>query len=160
MTTKSEGQMIRLRPVAKKDLEFCRALRNENRYACFYQKEISKKEQKKWWGLYCSEPGELFVVEKRVGFRYARIGCVGYKIRDDFVDLYNVMLLHKWRGQGIVPLAIGMLKTVLPDECKWMPIGVYVLRSNYDEYKWYLRNGFLVVSESDTYYLMYMKDNQ
>lgn len=153
------GKRCSLNSISRKDIEFCRKLKNANRRVFFFMDIITKKQQAKWYCDYIGKPDEcMLVIVKRVLFYNIKIGCIGYRRKEDMIDLYNIMIRPMFSGKGYMADAIGLVVKLTRAEYPCMPVGLFVKRDNYSGYVWYLKNGFVKRGESDTYYLLYHKD--
>lgn len=141
------GSGVVLKTIRKRDIEYCRKMKNKFLHTFFYQKIISKQEQIEWYHRYMDEENNyIFVMTKFL----QKIGCIGYRIRDKTIDLYNLMANYNCEKQ--MKCAVDLVVRHIVEIYGEIPIGMYVLKSNYSMYVWCLRNGFNKSGESDTYY--------
>ena len=94
--------------------------------------------QEKWVREYWErEDDYMFIVQ----YLREAIGCMGYRLINGKIDIYNVILgKPESGGKGIMSQAIRLMCShILLSSTN--VIGLKVLRSN-PALKWYLRNGF------------------
>jgi RimJ/RimL family protein N-acetyltransferase len=142
---------ITIRSIDEKDIEYLRVWKNENKEFFFLKSEISKSDQLNWFNSMKSrQDDEMFIVEK---FDQP-IGCIGARLYEGFVDIYNVIMGDKnFKGQHIMmkvmQQTINHCKAIYPD----MAIKVRVLPNN-PAVNWYIKIGFTKVSNANDHLLM------
>jgi RimJ/RimL family protein N-acetyltransferase len=96
---------MRLRPVARADLDAIRHLRNTNREWFFHDREISAAEHVAWFESLPSRPVDFFVIEEdgRV------VGTISLTRRDRQVEVGNLVLDPSSRGRGLMRQAVTLL---------------------------------------------------
>lgn len=157
---------MRLRTVDKKDMEFCRNMKNKNTCHFFYKEKITPQMQLKWYNEYIMRKNDyIFVIEEKLPILplYIRTGCIGCRVIANYIDLYNMMVVGNWDKKMIMRNALTLLdnyiiKSCFPDK----PVSIRVEKNNYDEYKWFINNGFekkeeIIDGELNPYYLLVEK---
>lgn len=138
-----------LRSIEAADLSNLRIWKNENRKSFFYQEIITPEQQNIWFQNYCKRLHDyIFVIE---GNTQGPIGCMGFRLKDDKVDLYNIIRGVKKSGNIFVHNAMyTMLAYIINtyDE----PIKCDVLKDN-PAVEWYKKCGFAIWEEKE-YYVM------
>ena len=96
---------MRLRPLARADLETVRLLRNQNREAFFDSREILPDQQLAWFDHLHLQPIAFYVIEEdgRV------VGTVSVKEQPDGHEVGNLTLAPAYRGRGLMRSAVAQL---------------------------------------------------
>ena len=143
---------IRLRLAEHGDNELLRTWKNNNKRSFFYQQEISPNQQKEWFFAYQKRENDyIFMVEEFVDLKYEPIGCMGFRVKDEEIDLYNIIRGKKSRTGASMHRAMHimlnyiLLKYDLPLKCD-------VLKDN-PAVDWYKKCGFDILREIE-YYIM------
>lgn len=97
------NKQIKLRPIAKDDLEWARKLRNKNREHFFDNSLISKEQQEKW---YKTLAYPFFVVE----YRRKMVGTIAIRGSLGQFEIHNVLIDEKYRKKGLLRQAISILE--------------------------------------------------
>jgi len=132
------------------DAEFLRQWKNANREAFFYREVISVSSQSEWLHGYLDRDDDymFLVVEADVP-----IGCMGFRLIQDAVDIYNVILGRpELGGRGLMGDALKCM-TAYAWGCYKLPVTARVLTSN-PAARWYESNGFRIVGEYEGYHLL------
>jgi hypothetical protein len=147
-----EYPAIRLRTAGEQDLENLRKWKNANRKSFFYQNEISPGEQVRWFdGFRGRENDFMFVVEECTATSARSFGCVGFRILDDVIDIYNII-----RGEHAAN-AEARMSDAVRIMCSYArslsskQIACKVLVDN-SAVEWYLGIGFAICRKNETYY--------
>lgn len=137
-----------VRTISNEDAEILRLWKNEHRQFFFYNKEISFDEQKLWMDQMNRRTNDfMFIVENNS----VPIGCVGARVIEDFVDIYNVILGNKlYKGKHIMTEALWSVVSFCTLFFNSMPIRVRVLKSN-PAIKWYEKIGFILTKDNSDY---------
>ncbi len=151
----AEGGLV-LRSIEKKDIELLRKWRNENSQYFFYKGVIKRGEQAEWFKSYISNEKEnIFVVE----YEDLMIGCIGFRIINNTIDVYNVILGDKkFGGRGIMGRALKLMCSYIMDSCG-IEITLMVLPENTARL-WYIKNGFEVTGKEKDYIPMKLNINK
>jgi len=141
---------ITLIPVEFEHIEQLRIWKNENKKSFFYNKDITPDEQLIWFKKYRNrENDHIFIIDYRGIF----IGCIGFRVIDEIIDIYNVILGEKeYSGKNLVGKAINILCSYLLDKYDFK-ITCKVLLNN-PARNWYRKNGFSDDSKYGNYVLM------
>jgi hypothetical protein len=79
---------LELESIDQEHLEHLRRLKNAHRSRFFHQDEISPEQQLRWYAEYSTRPDDWMFVIRHGG---SEKGCIGYRIIDGSIDLYNFM---------------------------------------------------------------------
>jgi hypothetical protein len=79
---------LELESIDEGHLEHLRRLKNAHRYRFFHQDEISPEQQLRWYAAYRTRPDDWMFIIHHNG---SEKGCIGYRIIDGSIDLYNFM---------------------------------------------------------------------
>lgn len=133
------------------DLERLRLWKNAHRDAFFFKGVITPEGQREWYEGYLARPDD-FMFTIRLGGR--AIGCIGFRGLGERVDVYNVILGEKdASGKGLMRDALLTMLTEAGRRYPGLPLTLVVLKDN-PAVGWYLRSGFAVDSETDTYFTL------
>ena len=141
---------VKLRSITEDDIELLRVWKNAHRYSFFFQEIIEPEQQRWWFEQFCTrEHDYMFIVQ----YDDVDVGCMGFRLLNDRIDIYNVILGRKEHsGKGTMSIAVCLMNGFIVDKFT-EDITAKVLRSN-PALEWYLKNGFEVVETFDTYYLI------
>jgi len=79
-----------------------------------------------------------------------RIGCMGFRVQDELVDIYNVILGNKeYGGMGLMGRALAAMIRFIRTQYS-LPITAKVLKGN-SAIRWYLDNGFVIIVSHNRY---------
>ncbi len=140
-----------LRTVEMDDAESLRIWKNEHKEFFFQKKEITPDEQAKWISsLNDREHDHMFVVMDND----KRIGCIGARLYNNAVDIYNVILGDKqYKGQHVMKNALWAMSSL----CSLIYPGkqqiVRVLLNN-PAIMWYQKIGFKTVETIEDHVIM------
>ncbi len=147
----SLGNKITLWTISREDIELLRKWKNENKDYFFYSKEISSSEQLKWFDGYLERKEDyIFVIE----YNGIKIGCIGFRVIDTQIDIYNVILGDKRFGrQGLMSLALKLMCSYIINNYN-LNITLKVLAENKIARVWYRKNGFIEKVSKNNYVFM------
>ena len=138
----SENEVYGLRSIHAGDLETLRLWKNKNQSSFFHKTEISRKEQERWFDSFGKRRDDhMLMVEVSTEEGNVSVGCMGYRVKDDHVDIYNVMRGCATRLPGF---SMGRALRLLVDHAirtENLPVRCIVIKDN-PAIDWYLRNGF------------------
>lgn len=146
---------LRLREITSSDLENLRQWKNTHRKSFFYQEIITEEQQKQWFENFKTRDNDyMFVAENYTAGDYVPIGCMGFRILEDNVDVYNIM-----RGAASASDASFTMQDA------FTLMNAYVLSLGHDNItcmvlktnpalNWYYKNGFKIEEEKDNYMLL------
>ena len=101
---------ISLRLIEYKDIETLRVWRNENKEAFFYNELINKEEQIEWFKDYLKRDNRIYMVS----YQDINIGCMGYRLFEESIEIYNVILGDKrYKRQGLMSEALQVLLKII-----------------------------------------------
>ena len=138
---------IRVRLIEAKDLDNLRKWKNANKAGFFYKKNITIKQQEKWFADYLkrnkAEKDFMYIVE----YKGVDVGCIAYRIIYGVIDIYNVMLGNKeYEGKKIISAACKDLCKHLESTYD-LDIMAIVLSDNTKAINWYLKNNWRITEE-------------
>ena len=141
---------IALKPINLKDIELLRKWKNENRMYFFNKNIISSGEQVKWFEDFLKRENDyMFIIE----FDGLNVGCIGFRLIDDVIDIYNVIIGDKrFLSKDIMRSAFALMYNFIINKYK-NDITVKVLINN-PARKWYEKNNFFIVYEKEDYVFM------
>lgn len=144
---------MRLRSIAQKDLEDLRVWKNKNRIRFFYKQEISPEAQLDWYqGYVCREEDYIFMVEIKVSDRWEKVGCLGFRVVEGNIDLYNIIRGSNLAIRSSMRSAIILLLSYISGKYEY-PIKCDVLVDN-PAVEWYNKCGFSIKECRGDYYIM------
>jgi len=144
----SEDGTVKLETIGPGDLELIRNWKNENRQAFFYDKVISSQEQEKWYESYIDRNDDFIMLIK---LNFEKIGCIGFRLIDGAVDIYNVILGRKeYGGRGVMSRASQVLYSYIIDNYS-KEVTLKVLEKNMQAISWYKKNGFFEAGRTENY---------
>ena len=77
-----------LKEIDLDDIEYLREWKNKHRNSFFHKEVITSEQQSKWFDSYSIDPeNNMFVVM----LANKAVGCMGYRMKDDIIDVYNIM---------------------------------------------------------------------
>ncbi len=125
---------VRLRFIAKDDLEWARKLRNDNRNFFFDSNVVTQSAQEAWFhGL--SYP--FYVLE----YGGERAGTVAVKSVNNGHEIHNILIDKRYRNKGLLRQAMEQLEKLYGT-----PLYLDVLSQNLNAIRAYKRLGFLSFS--------------
>lgn len=96
---------MRLRLLARSDLETVRRLRNANREWFFDEREVSEAEQAAWFDSLSSRPVDFYVIEDARQI----VGTISLTRRDTEIEIGNLLLDPTARRRGLMRRAVSQL---------------------------------------------------
>jgi ribosomal protein S18 acetylase RimI-like enzyme len=146
--TSAETPGVELRAIGPSDLESLRLWKNAHRRGFFFQGLLTPEDQKRWFDGYRDRPDDYLFI---LSVRGEPIGCIGLRLLDGSLDVYNVILgVAAMGGQGWMRQALRLLGTFALARYPGIPIGLKVLRTN-PAVGWYQRNGFVETTALEEY---------
>lgn len=144
---------FRLKTIETSDLDDLRNWKNENRQFFFYKEIITEEQQQNWFEKHQKNDDDfMFVVQEESAGDFVNIGCMGYRLEDDHVDVYNIM-----RGRSVpasthsMAEAFQMMNNYIAESYD-MPISCVVLTDN-PARKWYEKLGFISKEQREDHVL-------
>lgn len=106
------SRVISLKPMEKKDLEFIRRLRNENRQYFFDSNYVSKQDQQRWYKNYLLKTDDQMFILENNGIP---VGCgaiyhIDRLIKTAEIGRFVIDKLH--RGKGYSRILISMIENI------------------------------------------------
>jgi RimJ/RimL family protein N-acetyltransferase len=136
--TASHFNNVSLDTISSSDLDNLRNWKNAHRKYFFLKSIITKKMQLQWFEEFKQRDDDYMFI---LNYEENKIGCIGYRLLDGLVDIYNVILGNKsFASKGLMSFAIKLLCSYILDNYK-SDITVRVLLDN-PARKWYEKNGF------------------
>jgi ribosomal protein S18 acetylase RimI-like enzyme len=148
-----ESFCLRLRSIDEGDLENLRVWKNRQRKRFFHTEYITRDGQIHWYADFRQRRSDfMFIVEATCGPSPSPFGCLGFRLQEDVVDVYNVIRSRTIRGQKCTmgEALIVMCSYALGFE---KPITCAVLKDN-PAVGWYERFTFEIVEERRDNFLM------
>jgi len=147
MIITNEQQIFSLQEIDFGDLENLRFWKNKHRNRFFHKEVITQEQQAKWFESYLNdEESKMFVV--RLGVE--AIGCMGYRIKDNIIDVYNIMRGVETKCDLFTMTdAFQLMLNFIKDKYQ-RKISCVVLNDN-PAFSWYLKNEFVVKDKYETY---------
>ncbi len=142
-----ETPYYQLRAINRTDIENLRLWKNFNKQYFFHEEDISVNQQIEWYeGFKFRDDDNMFVVEEIVKGSKRSVGCMGYRVKNAVVDVYNIM-----RGQSSKDNKFSMSQAFLlmiahASERERLPVTCTVLKNN-PALSWYAINGFKTISD-------------
>lgn len=141
----SPGLEVALRTITDCDLENLRLWKNAHRFAFFYQELITPPQQIQWFQGYLERVNDWMFIVQTEG---QAIGCMGFRILDQYADIYNVIRAHA-HSPGAMGRALRLLCSFIAADFT-RDIRARVLLTN-PARAWYQQNGFNEIVYYDTY---------
>ena len=150
--TSDRYDATRLNSIGPEHLENLRRWKNANRQSFFHQELISKEQQREWYDKFCSRDDDyMFVAQEKPFSDDTAIGCVGFRILDDSVDIYNIMRGEtSSNGRGRIGDAVVIMCSYIR-LVSTKRIGCKVLANN-PALEWYSSIGFTIRDKPGDYY--------
>ncbi|MEM5507014.1 hypothetical protein WNY81_19425 [Shewanella frigidimarina] len=150
MIIADEREIFYLQDVRVADLENLRLWKNKHRNSFFHKEIISPKQQADWFDSYQSDSENKMFVVMLDG---EAIGCMGYRIKEGIIDVYNIMRgvetnNEKFKMSDAFKLMLNFIKHKYKKK-----ITCVVLNEN-PAFNWYVKNEFVVKKEYETYSLL------
>ncbi len=143
----------RLRSVTQHDMEDLRIWKNRNRTSFFYKQEISPEAQLEWYKGYARrEEDHILMVEVKVGDTWEKIGCLGFRVVEGNMDLYNIIRGRRTAVRSSMREAMHILLAYISARYSY-PIKCDVLVDN-PAVEWYNKCGFSIKECRGDYYIM------
>ena len=137
-----------LQEISIDDIENLRLWKNKHKNSFFHKKDITREEQEYWFNsVYSNNNDDIMFVVVLDG---KKIGCMGYRFRDNNIDVYNIMrgvdsTSESFKMSHAFQLMLKYLRSKYNEV-----ISCVVLNQN-PAFNWYLKNGFVKVSDSGDY---------
>lgn len=144
-----------LQSITQNDLENLRIWKNTNVSSFFYKDIISPKQQALWFHNYLLREFDYMFMVKDTNKN--SIGCLGFRLIDNYIDLYNVIRGNRSTLHTSMENAMYiMLNYITKSFC--YPIQCDVLKNN-PAVSWYRKCGFTILKDLD-YYIMTIDPSQ
>jgi RimJ/RimL family protein N-acetyltransferase len=142
-----ENDKYHLRAINSEDIELMRKWKNKNKHYYFHSTKISVDQQLKWFYLFCHrEDDHMYVVEELCGKKPYSVGVMGWRNKDHYADIYNIM-----RGGGSLcdgysmGQALRLMISYIRSD-KNLNARCVVLKNN-PAVDWYKVNGMEIIGE-------------
>ena len=156
LTSSNDNRLI-IRSISPQDIELLRVWKNDHRDSFFFKQIITAEMQKKWFQSYSKRNDDFMMV---VLLDSEKIGCIGFRVIKDTIDLYNVILgQKKFARRGYMANALKLVCREAMRRYPKIPIIVSVLKSNL-ALQWYLRRGFVAASEYEKHLDLIFAESQ
>jgi hypothetical protein len=149
-TLQSPELVIELKTIDAADQTQLREWKNANRFAFFYQDLITPEQQAQWFQKYLQRANDYMFIVRRDA---RAIGCMGFRVIDGAVDIYNVIRGEATTGKrGEMGQAMRLMNSFILANFS-APIIAQVLRNN-PAIEWYAKNFFVQSVAHETYFEM------
>lgn len=153
-----ESQYYQLRAINRSDIECLRLWKNINKQFFFLSIDITAEQQQIWYEAFIERNNDcMFMVEEFVGGSYLRIGCMGFRVKNNVVDVYNIMRGQDSKENMFTMSQAFLLMITYASKKEKLPITCIVLKSN-PALSWYAKNGFEVDDDLGDSLLLRMND--
>lgn len=148
-----EGAHPRLRAIEERDLDDLRVWKNRERERFFFKGIIDPEQQARWYAGFRARPEDfMFMVEAPRPPTPRPFGCMGFRLVEGVVDVYNVIRGEDLRGEDT------KMSDSLALMCSYAltfgrDITLKVLRDN-PAASWYERFLFVRVEERPDHHFM------
>jgi len=140
---------LSIRSISHRDIELLRTWKNEHRNSFFFQKIITPEMQDNWFQSYAQKNDDFMMIILQSN---QIIGCIGFRLIKDKIDVYNVILGQKeFTKKGLMANALKLVCKEAMRRYPKMPIMASVIKTN-PALQWYLRRGFVISDEYDEHY--------
>jgi hypothetical protein len=129
---------VELQSIDATHLETLRRLKNAHRGRFFFQLEISPEQQRVWFDGYLTRSDDWMFV---IVHEQAVVGCVGFRVVDHAIDLYNLLREDSIDRSLDVPGRAFDMMCAYAAATYALPIRGRVLADN-PAINWFLRRGF------------------
>jgi RimJ/RimL family protein N-acetyltransferase len=145
---------FRLRYVEERDLELLRVWKNINKKSFFSKNEILPEQQKEWFRGFLERPGDyMFMIDLVHKTSQNPIGCIGFRLIDNVIDIYNVIRGEKIDTGFTIGDALHLLLNYIISRFSEKDIICKVLPEN-PAVSWYERNGFIILEKKCDHFVM------
>ncbi|PIZ29948.1 MAG: hypothetical protein COY40_05710 [Alphaproteobacteria bacterium CG_4_10_14_0_8_um_filter_53_9] len=140
---------FRLRLATMDDAENLRLWKNAHKTAFFYQKDITPEQQAGWMSKHLSNKDDfMFMVESHHTDTWLPVGCMGYRLEDGTLDLYNILRgVPEDNATFTMGEAFSLMLAYLGQTYR-LPISCVVLRDN-PVRGWYEKLGLVSTGEGE-----------
>lgn len=148
--TSNKLSYLELKSIDEKDIDVIRIWKNEHREYFFLKDIISEEKQRKWFESYIYRENDYIL---KINLNGKAVGCIGFRLLDPTIDIYNVILgVKEIQGKGVMSDAIKMLCYFLKEKYN-KDITAKVLINN-PAIDWYKKNGFIIADQREDYYII------
>lgn len=155
-----EIENLRLRYIDERDLELLRIWKNENKKRFFFQKDISYREQAEWFSGFLERNDDyMFIVEFIEQLSSTRIGCLGFRMIDGDIDIYNVIRGKRIDNKFTMGDALKLMLNFICSEFPEKNIVCKVLTDN-PAIAWYEKNLFSILEQRDNHFIMILNKHK
>lgn len=141
-------QEIWIRSIKEEDNCLLREWKNKNRRSFFFQEIISWQQQINWYSNYLDRADDFMFVAMDRGTPF---GCLGFRVQDENIDLYNIIRGVQNVGKSGMHKAMNIMLQYIKNNYKGI-IKCDVLKNN-KAVMWYQECGF-ALKEDLGYYVM------
>ncbi len=138
----------RLKSASWDDNDTLRRLKNSHKTSFFFQDEITEAMQREWYGTYLDRQHDyMFIVETGS----ITVGCMAFRLRDGYIDLYNIIRdddVHSGKMYEAMYIMLGFIVKYYGD----YDIICDVIKGN-PAVEWYKKCGFRIIKD-DEYLVM------
>lgn len=155
--TSQDNDKLIIRSISQQDIELLRIWKNDHRDSFFFNEIITPEMQNNWFQGYLEKNDDFMMIIQQGN---EKIGCIGFRLIRDTVDIYNVILGQKeFSKKGYIAIALNLVCREAMRRYPKKPIKASVLKTN-PALQWYRRRGFVVAVEFDEYYDVLLPESQ
>jgi len=148
--TNPDGNGIVLQSIHESNIDQIRVWKNANREYFFHKDLISFEQQKRWFSDFSSRLNDVMFI---VNYKGQNVGCMGFRLLNNKIDIYNVILGEKvHERKGIMSRSLRMMLEYIDNRYN-QDISAKVLPTN-PSVRWYKKNGFEIENTCNDYYMM------
>jgi len=138
-----------IRSISFQDIELLRIWKNDHRNSFFFKEIITPEMQENWFQSYSKRRHDFMMIGLQED---EKIGCIGFRLLNDRVDVYNVILgQKKYAKMGYMANALKLVCKEAMKRYPNIPIIASVLKTN-PALQWYYRRGFVAIDEYNEHF--------
>ncbi len=155
--TSQENDKFILRSISQQDIELLRVWKNDHRGSFFFKETITSEMQNTWFQSYTQTNDDFMMIVQQDN---EKIGCIGFRLIKNTVDIYNVILGRKeFSKNGYMANALKIVCSEAMRRYPNKPIVASVLKTN-PALQWYVRRGFVINAEFEEHYVVILPEAQ
>ena len=90
--TSQDNDKFLIRSISQQDIELLRIWKNDHRDSFFFKEIITPEMQNNWFQTYAQKNNDFMMIVLQDN---EKIGCIGFRLIKNTVDIYNVILGQK-----------------------------------------------------------------
>lgn len=143
------GRLV-LQSIRGEDKELLRQWKNLNRERFFHREMITEEQQAAWFAGYQDRADDWMFLVIDHG---EAVGCLGFRLRSDDIDVYNVIRGRRGSSAGAMHRALGVVIGEAVGRYPGLPVRVRVMADN-PAIIWYGKCGFRTTEVCDGFVVM------